>query len=124
MITKRPYIECPLEAALAAKHHGFKFENEYMNRAIEVEDFAHFTDEYYRDHLTKESLSLLQPKIGDMYFWISGEGTPWWEYHARFIYDNDTVELAKCALSKPELKSRIIQRNNQPFPKIEYEDVE
>lgn len=121
-MTNKPYISCALEAALAAKNHGFKFidketcseEREYIityELILEGGDFHRPLNKYY---IAEESLPLLEPLNDD-----------WGVINTLVDYERcDTVEIYVCA--KYDLNVRgnfqIIWRNGLPFPKVQYEE--
>jgi hypothetical protein len=125
----RAYISCPLEAALAAKNFGFEYDHDDYGR-ISPDDFFHELPELSSIHLdgnfyiAPESLPLLYPLVGDLvwhdeYFIWKREQTKQYIDAHFFGLDTDGNRLSPfCGTS------RIIQRNNKPFPAIQYEDVE
>ncbi len=129
----KPYIDCALEAAFAAKNHGFSFidggtnvefgitKATYKNRAFD--DYSCFFDGGWdgsttlwkrRYYIGAESLILINPVEGDIGKLNDGSvgifGKPFIEKWCR-----DGV------LYLPS-EGEIIQRNNKPFPAIQYDE--
>ncbi len=129
-MTRRAYISCPLEAALAAKNFGFEFKclaNIRGNDWKIIEDILEIELDCYREVIThyqlskyyikEESLHLLEPMGGDLIY----------QRHNNRIND----DLDSYSVWEKNFNTKfegwtftIIQRQGKPFPKIEWEDVE
>ncbi len=117
-MTRKAYIECPLEAALAAKNFEFKLlygvGTDEPDQVATNEDFAaHYLDEsevYY--WIAPESLPLLEPIVGDL---LHGS------HDNRKLYNDSYFVLPEdFNLQCYGWTFKIIQRNNKPFPTIQY----
>ena len=134
-MTRRAYIDCPLSAALAAKNHGFKFVNKGGDELVLVQEmsgrhvFQKWTDAYfsgkpYRQlidfcgdyYIDGESLPLLEPMVGDL---LHGYHDNPKLYNPSFFILPEDFNI-KCY----GWEFKIIQRNNHPFPTIQYEDAQ
>lgn len=134
-MTKRPYISCPLEAALAIQNHGFCFVDIHGERYGTPSMVIHF---YYnkprpqRHLIAPESLPLLEPMDGD---WVSANDMC---YRKRTSKDGQFTIYEICGYSTrdgyrfPKNEHcesqflnvmKIIHRNGKPFPTIQYEDA-
>lgn len=136
---KRAYISCPLEAALAAKNHGFEFFVKFPNYdcpyevvcmedddICDVESALKYIDRSFKDYkiyIADESLPLLDPKLGDLVKQF-GRSAADCIYNLRedicgkktFIWQTGEYNFYSSI-------EKIIQRNGKPFPTIQYEDV-
>ena len=131
----RPYIKCPLEAALAFKNLGFKIVSKYQS-SLTLMEFHHggywvasdgigYTGVLY---ISDESLPLLEPMVGDI---CELKGNPDYDHYdttwevilkindlpdpIEFETDNSGFYRGKFQ----ECFTRIVERNGKPFPKIE-----
>lgn len=128
-MTNKPYISCPLSAALAAKNFGFKFVNRHTesdpNNGV---DYGGMMDGLSSIHhslwakplyIHDDSLPLLQPMVGDL---IAYKGEP------MIVESIETPDPPSYIVYYDHLPKKlnsdvvIIQRNGLPFPKIQYEE--
>lgn len=140
----KPYIKCPLEAALAAKNFGFKFKDE-NNRTMKWAkreglivmgcngwNEVSLNDSRTKYYIAAESLPLLEPMVGDIIFGravVSWSGTKY-DYCDRIEEIDDQCYTLQSGpeitrgeyLDDGDESFRIIQRNNKPFPEIHYEN--
>lgn len=126
----RAYIDCPLEAALATKNFGFKFDVwSYYSSTMVVQnsnyiyEIANIVDGDERCFVAPESLPLLDPVVGDVVINPDGmvatimiDGLVGHQYAANYgVALKNAIEwVGTCA--------SIIQRNGKPFPAIKYEE--
>lgn len=132
------YIECPLEAALAAKNFGMKFYVRFPkyncpfsgvcmegDDVCDVESAIKYIEESlnsYKIYLCEESLPLLEPMEDDI--------VSFFNHRNNRIYGtvlNTERKLRIHISSELRWKSttrdlKIIQRNGKPFPIIQYEE--
>lgn len=132
----RPYIKCPLSAALAAKNFGFKFvdghteclrlHSEWMS-VYDLSMVISHVPGWGKFYIHNESLPLLQPVVGDL-FYVGRKEFP---YH-EVVYDDDRradretpfkrIFTANSWYRNPNIDFWIILRNGLPFPKVQYEE--
>lgn len=117
------FIKCALEAALAAKNHGFK----YYTKLVDANDVNWLDPGCYinlrgswvvgKYYIADESLALLEIQIGDI---LIANYKSQAEYVFHIMNDDSAYEIARYKSNCPD--GRIIFRNNLPFPKIEVDD--
>lgn len=147
-MTNKPYIACALEAALAAKNHGFKYGIKHNGKIIydcmsewnpptdewkpmdDVDDILEYDGICY---IHPESLLLLEPMVGDI---VIAYDIPHTKYLISADYENAIINsvhayekdhILQIQREKMDIVMmmpnwRIIQRNGLPFPKIQYEE--
>lgn len=148
----RPYISCPLSAALAAKNFGFKFivypTPEQINEYDSVEpwdwlhtchdnfclEVCHIEDaiSYIKEastnkiYIAEESLPLLEPMVWQDVVAVETHRNNGKEKYG--LLSNKTgmsVCVGGMIISRDHIvRLKIIQRNGKPFPRIEYEDTQ
>lgn len=113
-MTRRAFIRCPLEAALAVKNFGFKFITNGDSLLIPDEYIYEEAGNYLcygksKRYISPDSLPLLEPKKDDLYAhdcacgWLTtSPSVDWLRQLGHF---------------------RIIQRDGKPFPKVEWEEI-
>lgn len=148
-MTRKAYISCPLEAALAAINQKIMFVSADGNNLFftigdgEVAWYEEFITErrifneiysHGKFFVNDNSFTLFDPVVGDIIFGraiVSWSGDKY-DYCGRIKEIDDQCYVLQ---SGPELPRgeylddgdesfRIIQRNGKPFPAIEYEDAE
>ena len=135
----KPYIACPLEAALAAKNFGFRFIDKQIG-AIFLSDLIMLiagthqlqTKAIPRLYIFSGDIHLLDPMVGDL---CELKGNPEYDHYdltwelilkkydmhphgVEFDTENSSFYRGKLQ----GLLNRIIQRNRKPFPEIHYEN--
>ena len=114
-MTRRYFIECPLEAALAAKNHGFRFTHDGDNECdiialIAGGIFVNFWN--IKLYLHPDSLPLLDARIGDL--------TDKWDGYSHQYELMETEEDIEMYNSWAGDKF-IEKRNGKPFPEVQWE---
>ncbi len=129
-MTKIPYIDCALEAALAAKNHGFRFVREH-GKEIEHYDLVNL-ELMFPDGITSkiyihpDSMGLLDALPGDLvYTHCQGDID-------RYATVGENTMYLHTRPSPGRIKeiregggiATIIQRQGKAFPDIQWEEVE
>lgn len=137
-MTKRPYIACPLEAALAVKNFNLKaaLSNQSFNIQFEDKSGARLDHQVVKNQMTwwyrinnepylgsefylrEGSLPLLEPMVGDLVEVNRGQ----------ILYGiiTDLEKNTGFYINGTHWGSydfKIIQRNGKQFPKIEWEET-
>lgn len=132
----KPYISCPLQAALAAKNFGFSYTiyptkeqideydssepwdwlyscHESYHDCCHIEDAIAYIEEAssHKIYIAEESLPLLAPMVGDLVMTKKRECP---------ACESDYIEVSQYT-DKDNIKT-IIRRNNKAFPDISYEN--
>lgn len=121
----RYYIECPLEAALAAKNFGFRFDADWSEGLNKQMGGLSGADYLFFIHMI-QSRCLLD--IEDIKYYIRPDSLPLLDFK---IYDigldrkgmpgsfNGVSWVSEDWMHDPVI---IIQRNGKPFPQIKQEE--
>ena len=148
----RPYIECPLSAALAAKNFGFKFivprelmayDNQYDINNKDMNGFKYNWNDpinYVKLHNVQDiDSSWTDVKWRKMVYFIAPESLPLLNPMVgdliEFIFAEQPYEIVKedgnslrdkhLSFARHKIREGtaiVIQRNNKPFPEIHYEN--
>ncbi len=132
MTNKRPYIDCPLWAAIAAKYHGINFWDPDTDCEVDIKEiieWAYRGEDLMKFYIHPNSYEKLQHQVGDIIFQESSGSL----YAHKFIHDDQKFPRNFMPLGGGGGPSNIgqitgnvyiIQRNGIPFPPIKWEDVE
>ncbi len=132
-MTRRAYISCPLEAALAYKDLGMRFVDE-NGEEIHIKSLANGAywqkgyaagDHIGNHYIDDESLPLLEPqeldewRVGDWIYWIKSEGDSD-NYEGQQVM---TIHEIRQAIADGYKQCSLVARDDINFPAIQYEDV-